>query len=54
MKAKEILDRDHSGLQKVKQRILQFLAVKQLNKLDTKGSIICFHGPPGVGKTSLG
>lgn len=51
--AKETLDKDHSGLAKVKQRIIEFLAVKALNK-KAKGSILCFHGPPGVGKTSLG
>jgi ATP-dependent Lon protease len=51
--AREILDCDHSGLNKVKQRIIEFLAVKALNK-KAKGSILCFHGPPGVGKTSLG
>lgn len=52
-KAKEFLDADHSGLVKVKQRIIEFLAVKALNK-KAKGSILCFNGPPGVGKTSLG
>lgn len=51
--AKKILDRDHHGLKEVKERILEFLAVKQLKK-DLSGSIICFVGPPGVGKTSLG
>lgn len=52
-KAKKILDRDHHGLQDVKDRIVEFLAVKALKK-DLSGSIICFVGPPGVGKTSLG
>lgn len=52
-KAKQILERDHFGLKDVKTRILEFLAVKALKK-DHSGSIICFVGPPGVGKTSLG
>jgi ATP-dependent Lon protease len=51
--ARETLDADHYGLHKVKERILEFLAVRQLKK-DAKGSILCFVGPPGVGKTSLG
>ena len=50
--AKKILDRDHDGIQKVKERILEFLSVKQL-KPDLKGQILCLVGPPGVGKTSI-
>ena len=52
-KAKEILDEDHYDLQKVKDRILDYLSVRRL-KPDMKGPILCFAGPPGVGKTSLG
>jgi len=51
--ARRILDEDHYGLSEVKERIIQYLAVRQLKK-DTKGPILCFIGPPGVGKTSLG
>ncbi len=52
-KAAECLDEDHYGLQKVKDRILDYLSVRRL-KPDMKGPILCFVGPPGVGKTSLG
>ena len=52
-KAKEVLDEDHYDLKKVKDRILDYLAVRRL-KPDMKGPILCFVGPPGVGKTSLG
>ena len=52
-RAEKILERDHFGLEKVKQRILEYLAVLKL-KGDMKSPILCFYGPPGVGKTSLG
>ena len=50
--ARRILDRDHFGLEKVKERILEFIAVRQINPA-AKGQIICLAGPPGVGKTSI-
>ena len=53
-RAEQLLDRDHYGLEKVKDRILEFLAVRRHAGPDTKGQIICFVDPPGVGKTSLG
>src|SRR6185436_2640872 len=53
IKAKEVLDNDHYALEKVKERILEYLAVRKM-KPDIKGPIRCFVGPPGVGKTSLG
>jgi ATP-dependent Lon protease len=52
-RAEQILNKDHYGLEKVKTRILEYLAVRKL-KNDMKGPILCFAGPPGVGKTSLG
>lgn len=51
-KARKILDADHDGIEKVKERVLEYLAVKRLRP-DLKGQILCFVGPPGVGKTSI-
>jgi ATP-dependent Lon protease len=53
-RAREILDRDHYDLEKIKDRIVEYLAVRKLTKGKTKGPILLFVGPPGVGKTSLG
>jgi len=52
-RAEKILNEDHCGLEKIKERILEFLAVRRLVRNVKKGSILCFVGPPGVGKTSL-
>jgi ATP-dependent Lon protease len=52
-KAKQVLDGDHYGMYKIKERILEYLAVLKL-KGDMKSPILCFAGPPGIGKTSLG
>ncbi len=52
-KAREILDRDHYGLTDVKDRIVEYLAVKTLVKEDARGTVLCLAGPPGVGKTSI-
>lgn len=52
--AKDVLDEDHFDLEKIKERILEYLAVRTLKGATAKGPILCFSGPPGVGKTSLG
>jgi len=52
-RARKILERDHYGLEKIKERILEYLSVRKLNP-ESRGPILCFVGPPGVGKTSLG
>lgn len=52
-RAQQILDEDHHGLEKVKERIIEFLAIRKLSKKKTSTTILCFVGPPGVGKTSL-
>lgn len=52
--ARKILDEDHYGLEQVKERVLEYLAVHKLTKGKARGSILCFVGPPGVGKTSIG
>lgn len=53
-KAKQTLDNDHYGLEKAKERVLEYLAVEKLTKGKGRGSILCFVGPPGTGKTSVG
>lgn len=53
-KAKEVLDQDHYGLEKTKERVLEYLAVQKLTGGKSRGNILCFVGPPGTGKTSVG
>ncbi|RJQ38519.1 endopeptidase La [Candidatus Microgenomates bacterium] len=53
-KAREVLDHDHYGLEKAKERVLEYLAVQKLTKGQGQGTILCFAGPPGTGKTSVG
>lgn len=53
-KAQKILDEDHYGLEKAKERVLEYLAVKKMTKGKSRGTIMCFVGPPGTGKTSVG